>query len=40
VPSYIKSILPKSWHARVFRDNALGLFRMPSREPAAVAARA
>jgi predicted TIM-barrel fold metal-dependent hydrolase len=39
VPTYIRSILPKSWHEKVFRDNALDLFRMPSREPAPVAAR-
>jgi predicted TIM-barrel fold metal-dependent hydrolase len=35
VPSYIRSILPKSWHDKVFRENALEIFRMPTREPVA-----
>jgi predicted TIM-barrel fold metal-dependent hydrolase len=31
MPSYIRSILPKSWHDKVFRENGLDVFRLPSR---------
>ncbi len=34
VPSYLESILPGSWHARVFHENARGVLRLPARAAA------